>query len=173
MKEFDRLAARLLVVAPTGRALLLRIEPDFRAPFWVTPGGGLDEGETLEAAALRELAEEVGRADLPLGPCVWLETVTFTWGEWLVRQEQSTFLVTHPRSSSRSSRTRTPNPSPEGPGSIGWSSMRSVNRSTPKRSAASSHTFFATARRSFRYSSRRAGRRVPKPRRGARPISSR
>lgn len=93
MKEFDRLAARLLVVAPTGRALLLRIEPDFRAPFWVTPGGGLDEGETLEAAALRELAEEVGRADLPLGPCVWLETVTFTWGEWLVRQEQSTFLV--------------------------------------------------------------------------------
>jgi 8-oxo-dGTP pyrophosphatase MutT (NUDIX family) len=96
MNEVDRLAARVLVVAPTGRALLLRVEARFRDPFWVTPGGGLDEGEAMEAAALRELAEEAGRTDLSLGPHLWSETVTFAWGERLVRQEQSTFLVVAP-----------------------------------------------------------------------------
>ena len=35
---------------------------------WATPGGGLNEGENFPAAALRELAEETGWSDVPLGP---------------------------------------------------------------------------------------------------------
>ncbi len=93
MREIERRASRLLVLSPAGRILLLHVAPSFRSPFWVTPGGGLDDGETLEQAALRELREEVGRDDLPLGPLLWTRTVDFTWEEWLVRQEESTFLV--------------------------------------------------------------------------------
>jgi 8-oxo-dGTP pyrophosphatase MutT (NUDIX family) len=93
MPLVERVAARLLVLAPTGRVLLLRLEPGFREPFWVTPGGGVDGGETLEQAAQRELQEEVGRTDLSLGPIVWSRDVEFTWQEWVVRQREHTFLV--------------------------------------------------------------------------------
>lgn len=93
MKLIERDASRLLVLSPRGRALLLRLEPSFRDPFWVTPGGGLDDGESFEAAAMRELREEVGRDDLQLGPWVWSQRVEFAWEDWLVRQHQRTYLV--------------------------------------------------------------------------------
>jgi 8-oxo-dGTP pyrophosphatase MutT (NUDIX family) len=93
MKEIDRLAARFLILAPSGRALMLRIGPTFRDPFWVTPGGGLDDSESFEDAARRELREEVGRDDLQLGPCIAQSEVEFPWDDWLVRQHERTFLV--------------------------------------------------------------------------------
>jgi 8-oxo-dGTP pyrophosphatase MutT (NUDIX family) len=87
-----RRAARLLVLTPDGRVLLLRLTPSFRDPFWVTPGGGLDDGESYESAAERELREEVGRT-LPLGACIWTRTVVFTWERWRVHQQERTFVV--------------------------------------------------------------------------------
>jgi 8-oxo-dGTP pyrophosphatase MutT (NUDIX family) len=96
VEHIERQAARLLVVTPEEQVLLLRLEPSFRDPFWVTPGGGLDDGEAFADAARRELAEEVGRDDLPIGPCIWRRTVTFTWERWRVRQEERTFLVGAP-----------------------------------------------------------------------------
>ena len=96
MEHIDRQAARLLVVTPEEQVLLLRLEPSFRDPFWVTPGGGLDDGESFVDAARRELDEEVGRDDLPIGPCIWRRTVTFTWERWRVQQEERTFLVETP-----------------------------------------------------------------------------
>jgi 8-oxo-dGTP pyrophosphatase MutT (NUDIX family) len=96
VRTVDREAARLLVLAPTDRALLLRLEPDFRDPFWVTPGGGLDEGESFEQAAARELREEVGRDDLVIGLALWDREVVFTWEDWYVSQLERTFLVRAP-----------------------------------------------------------------------------
>jgi ADP-ribose pyrophosphatase YjhB (NUDIX family) len=96
MEDVVRGAARLLVLTPEPQVLLLRLEPTFRDPFWVTPGDGLDEGETYEDAAIRELAEEVGRDDLELGPCIWTRQVTFTWERWRVHQKERTFLVPVP-----------------------------------------------------------------------------
>lgn len=55
-----RPAARILLVDAHGRVLLFRFTPADRPPFWVTPGGALDPGESYAAAARRELREEVG-----------------------------------------------------------------------------------------------------------------
>lgn len=55
-----RPAARILLVDGEGRVLLFRFTPTDRPPFWVTPGGALDPGETYETAARRELLEETG-----------------------------------------------------------------------------------------------------------------
>jgi len=96
MEAIHRGAARLLILTPEPQVLLLRLEPSFRDPFWVTPGGGLDDGESYEDAARRELAEEVGRSDLALGPWIWTRQVTFTWERWRVHQKERTFLIEVP-----------------------------------------------------------------------------
>ena len=53
---------------PQGRVLLVRRSPgETRAGEWEVPGGHVDAGETLEAAAVREVKEETG-LDVVLGP---------------------------------------------------------------------------------------------------------
>jgi 8-oxo-dGTP pyrophosphatase MutT (NUDIX family) len=96
MKYIEREASRLLVLSPEGSVLLLYLDPQDADPFWVTPGGGLDEGETHEAAAVRELYEEVGRDDLQIGACLWIRHIEFTWEDWYVKQDERTYLVGAP-----------------------------------------------------------------------------
>lgn len=55
-----RPAARILLLDRAGRVLLFRFDPPDRPPFWCTPGGALDPGESHEQAARRELLEETG-----------------------------------------------------------------------------------------------------------------
>ena len=60
----SRPSARLLVVNPSGQVLLFRFVhkngPLAGQDYWATPGGGVEDEETFEQAAIRELAEETG-----------------------------------------------------------------------------------------------------------------
>jgi ADP-ribose pyrophosphatase YjhB (NUDIX family) len=70
-----RHAGRVIVVDPDGRVLLFRYdEPPPFGVHWATPGGGLEPGEDYHAGAARELREETGWDDVPVGealPAVW------------------------------------------------------------------------------------------------------
>ena len=55
------MAAGLLLVEPGGRVLLLKRSESIPLPgLWVTPGGGVEPGETRYQGALRETWEEAG-----------------------------------------------------------------------------------------------------------------
>jgi 8-oxo-dGTP pyrophosphatase MutT (NUDIX family) len=55
-----RPSARILLLDESGRLLLFRFDPPGREPFWATPGGALDPGESFADGARRELREETG-----------------------------------------------------------------------------------------------------------------
>lgn len=71
-----RPAARILLVDGLRRVLLFRFTAEDRPPFWCTPGGALDPGESYAGAARRELKEEVG-LDRDCGEEVAQRTVEF------------------------------------------------------------------------------------------------
>jgi 8-oxo-dGTP diphosphatase len=83
-----REAARAVVLDPDDRILLVRFE--FPNRLWATPGGGIDEGESAEAAIVRELAEEVGLDDAELGPWIWTREHVFPFldGRWDGQRER-------------------------------------------------------------------------------------
>lgn len=70
--------ARALVFDPQDRLLLIAYEASRPVDptvsesrtFWFMPGGGLEPGEDHVSACRRELEEEIGVADAPIGPQV-------------------------------------------------------------------------------------------------------
>ena len=79
-RDRPALAARVLVLDADGAVLLLRGFDPARVEagsWWFTPGGGVDEGETLAAAACRELFEETGLRVEDPGPALFERTIVF------------------------------------------------------------------------------------------------
>jgi ADP-ribose pyrophosphatase YjhB (NUDIX family) len=64
----QRTSARAIVFDDRGNVILIHRKWRGRE-YWVTPGGGVEEGESLEDAVRRELKEEVG-IDVAVGAMV-------------------------------------------------------------------------------------------------------
>ena len=65
--------------------------------WWITPGGGIEAGETPEAAAVREVWEETGLELHGVAGPLWERTETFPFDGVLVTQHELYFTarVTH------------------------------------------------------------------------------
>ena len=77
-----RETARVMLVDEQNRIFLLKTHFDPEVglpPRWLTPGGGMDEGETTLQTAVRELLEETG---LNIDPEVLGDPVLVASGRW-------------------------------------------------------------------------------------------
>jgi 8-oxo-dGTP pyrophosphatase MutT (NUDIX family) len=93
----ERNAARVVLVAD-GRVLLQHGFDPGRSEagtWWITPGGGVNEGESVEEAAVREVLEETGLHLSPaqLGPVMATRVAYFDFDGRRFRQSESFFAV--------------------------------------------------------------------------------
>jgi 8-oxo-dGTP pyrophosphatase MutT (NUDIX family) len=96
MTDYDevRTAARVILIDPDDRVLLLSArDPATQRVFWFVPGGGVEAGESLEQAAVRELAEEVPQAaGLELRGPVWMRQLDYSWNGRRINQTEFFFV---------------------------------------------------------------------------------
>ena len=73
-----RQTVKLLLVDPDGRLLLIHgRDPATGTSHWYPVGGGVEPGESLDEAAVREAWEETGLDWLPVGARVWTRDVAY------------------------------------------------------------------------------------------------
>jgi 8-oxo-dGTP pyrophosphatase MutT (NUDIX family) len=95
-EALSRDAARVLLLDEHDRLLLIQgfdpAAPELGS-WWITPGGGLEPGETPEAAAVREVWEETGlELHAVVGP-LWERTSKFPFDGVLVTQHELYFAA--------------------------------------------------------------------------------
>ncbi len=74
------MTVKLLLVDERDRVLLIRSAAlGAGAPCWYPVGGGVEVGESLQQAAVREAYEETGLSTLPAGAPVWTRQHTYDY----------------------------------------------------------------------------------------------
>lgn len=81
-----RATARVILHNANREVFLLKTHFDPEVglpPRWITPGGGIDEGESILEAAIRELREETGIEITPeaLGELIWQTKGRWDWAD--------------------------------------------------------------------------------------------
>jgi TDG/mug DNA glycosylase family protein len=98
----NREAVRAAVVDADRRVLLVQFQNDATGDtWWGTPGGGIESGESEEAALRRELSEEIGLDEFDIGPLISDHERSFAFQKTLYLQHNRVHLVRvdthHPR----------------------------------------------------------------------------
>lgn len=60
VRRVSRRSARALLLDDDGRLVLIKRTKPGQFPYWTTPGGGVEPGESTTGALERELDEELG-----------------------------------------------------------------------------------------------------------------
>lgn len=79
-----RVVAKAFITNEEGKVLAVKEKGDF----WSLPGGGVDHGETAQAAIKREMAEELGMQDVQVDDIAYSTSVYLDrrdmWMTWIV-----------------------------------------------------------------------------------------
>jgi len=82
------------MLTPERQVLLMQVqEPSKGFKIWITPGGGIENGEEAEACLRREIQEETGITHLNIGPHIWHRHHIFEWNNQMLNQEEDFYFV--------------------------------------------------------------------------------
>jgi 8-oxo-dGTP pyrophosphatase MutT (NUDIX family) len=98
-RRLVRAAARVLLIDEADQVLLIEgFDP--AAPelgtWWITPGGGREEGEDAGRAAIREVWEETGHVLAGVAGPLWHRTTVFPFDGEIVEQTEDFFTARVP-----------------------------------------------------------------------------
>lgn len=91
-----RNSARAVMINECGEVLLLKFIYHHRngsSMWWVTPGGGLEAGESFIEALRREVFEETGVKLDDIGPWIWTREIALEWEGRPVLSHERYYLV--------------------------------------------------------------------------------